>query len=288
MTQDTHQHGSEWGTRADELEAEAEIGLAWAGPAMDWIGDQLIGHPVTRVVDVGAGPGVHSVALATRFPVADVVAVDGEPTLLARIAMRAAAHKVVDRVQTRVVDLADRLDQLPEADLMWVSKVLHHLPDQDAALRALRSRLQPGGLLAVVEGGLPMRFLPTEYGLGEPGLLARLDAAANTAVEHVLAVDRGDATARPTHDWPVQLAAAGFASVDTRTFLLDVPAPVPPAVRARLIDWLGRTRTMTDGRLTPADAAAVDCLLDPAEPLGLHQRTDLFLLSAETVHVGHR
>lgn len=69
----------------------------------------------------------------------------------------------------------------------------HHCADidQQGALNALAVLLKPGGLLAVAEGGLPMRFLPRDIAIGTPGLQARLDAVQ----EHACAAD-GERSAR--------------------------------------------------------------------------------------------
>src|SRR5690606_7902869 len=125
---------------------------------------------VERVLDVGSGPGVMSCLLAETFPSAEVVAVDAGASLLDRVAARAGGRGLGGRVVTRQAELPDGLDDLGEADLVWSSHVLHHLGDQQQALTRLAARLRPGGLLALAEGGLPMRFLPRDIGFGRPGL----------------------------------------------------------------------------------------------------------------------
>ena len=144
------------------------------------------------------------------------------------------------------------------------------------------------GLLVLVEGGLPSRFLPTECGIGTPGLLERLDAAVADALTTLLGHGADSPIPRPVLDWPAQLAEAGLTPVSTRSFLLDLPAPVTPAVRKYLIKRISRTPSLAGDHLLDADRAALEQLLDPNQPLGLHQRPDLFLLSAVTVHVARR
>ena len=65
----------------------------------------------------------------------------------------------------------------PGADLVWASGSVHHAGDQQRAVDTLAGLLAPGGRLALAEGGLPLRCLPWEVGVGEPGLEIRLDAA---------------------------------------------------------------------------------------------------------------
>lgn len=91
-----------------------------------------------------------------------------------------------------------------------------------------------------------------------------------------------------TEDWPALLAAAGLVPSGTRTFLLDVPAPVPAAVREHVVAVFTRTRDVVGDRLPGEGLAALDRLLDPDDPAGLHRRPDLYLLTARTVHTARR
>jgi SAM-dependent methyltransferase len=288
----SHHHGPDrafdWDARADELEREGEVGLPWFEAAVDWVAGLTEGSDVRRVLDVGAGPGVATSVLADRFPTATVTAVDSATALLARAQSRAARLGLGNRVDTLAAALDGDLADLPEADVIWASRVLHHLPDQAKALQALGNRLRPGGLLVLVEGGLASRFLPTECGIGSPGLLERLDAAVAAALTTMLGHGPDSPVPRPTLDWPVQLAEAGLTPVGTRSFLLDLPAPVTPAVRAHLIRRIGRTPHLAGEHLRDDDRTALEQLLDPENPLGLHRRPDLFLLTAVTAHAARR
>jgi hypothetical protein len=131
-------------------------------------------------------------------------------------------------------------------------------------------------VLAVAEGGLSIRFLPDGCGLGPPGLLDRLDVAL---------ADRSHRFAdRWALDWPMQLRAAGLSPSGTRTFLVDVSAPVSREVRTALIRRVGAVRETVGDRLSSVDRTALDRLLDTDDTLGLARRPDLFVLSAHTVH----
>jgi hypothetical protein len=57
------------------------------------------------------------------------------------------------------------------------SGVVHHLPDQQATLNDMVTRLAPEGRLVLGEGELGGRSLPWDLGVGEPGLELRLGAA---------------------------------------------------------------------------------------------------------------
>src|SRR5690606_40505854 len=101
----------------------------------------------------------------------------------------------------------------------------HHLGGQQAALTALASRLAPGGTLAVMEGGLPTRFLPRDIGFGRPGLQARLDVLQEEWFTQMRADLPGSVAT--TEHWPALLTAAGLHHTRTRSFLLHLPAPAP-------------------------------------------------------------
>jgi SAM-dependent methyltransferase len=270
----------DWDHRGAELEREAELDLGWIEQALDWVAAGP--GTVATAVDLGSGPGVATAAIATAFPTATVIAVDGSPALLERATARAGRMGLRDRVQTLQRDLAGALTELPEADLLWMSRVLHHLPDPAATLAALRGRLRPGGRIGLVEGGLPPRWAPDDLGIGRPGLQGRLDVAIGEAL---LALPEPHGI-RPGADWAALLRAAGFTDVATRSWLDEVPAPAPDAVRARIRDRLTLARDHLGLALDAHDRSVVERLLDPADPLGIDRRPDLFWLAAQTVHTG--
>jgi SAM-dependent methyltransferase len=278
---DHHHEGPvDWAARGEELVSEAEIMAPMVDQALAWLVDRQPG--AETIIDVGSGPGVAAASLAQLLPRASVLAVDGEPPLLAVAQERAERLGVGDRFTTREVSLPHHITSLPPADLVWVSGVVHHLPDPVAALRALGGLLRPGGLLAIREGGLPMRFLPEGVA---PGLLARLDAIAEdrtAAGEHPMGVVPHQG------GWPDLLRAAGLEPAGSRTFLLDLAAPVSSATRAYIHRRLEMVQGFVGDRATAADARALASLLDREAPDGVLTRTDLFLLSASTVHTATR
>ncbi|MFK0291217.1 class I SAM-dependent methyltransferase [Streptomyces sp. NPDC090442] len=237
---------------------------------------------VRRVLDVGSGPGVVSCLLARAFPDAEVCAVDATEALLARARARAERLGLADRIHTHCAEVPHGLDPLGGADLIWSSKALHHVGDQRAAVAALAGHLRPGGLLAIAEGGLAPRFLPRDLGIGRPGLQARLDAAAEDWFTEMRAA-LPDAT-DTLEDWPAFLANAGLRTPSTRSFLLDLPAPLPDDARRQLQATLGRAVESYSDRLDPDDLSTLTRLTDPYDPAGVTRRPDVFLLSAQTVH----
>jgi SAM-dependent methyltransferase len=272
----SHEDPLDWSVRGQELVIEGEITSPMVDQALSWLVER---RPRARdVLDVGCGPGVAACTLAALLPQSHVLAADGAQPLLAMADERAARLGVSDRFTTRHVSLPDGLADLPSADLVWVSGVVHHLPDPVASLRALGGVVRPGGLLAVREGGLPTRFLPDGVA---PGLQSRLEAVG----EELVAAGEHPAGIVPHRGgWPDLLRAAGLEPAGSRTFLLDLPAPVSTAVREHLHRRLTMLQAFVGDQVTAADGAALSELLDTESPDGVLARPDVFLLSASTVH----
>ncbi|MER7715623.1 methyltransferase [Streptomyces flaveolus] len=280
-----HDHDIDWAAMAPLLEAQAELFTPLYRRAMAWLARELTEPGL--IADVGSGPGVVSCLLADAFPGARVVAVDGAGPLLERARDRAARLGVADRFGTLTGELPGVLGELDyPADLLWASQSLHHLGDQRAALAALAGHLAPGGTLAILEGGLPARFLPRDIGIGRPGLQARLHAAEEDAFAEMRASLPGSVA--EAEDWPALLTAAGLKPTGTRSFLLDLPAPVSDEARAYVAASLARVRERFGEGLDAADRATLDRLLDPEDAASVHRRPDVFVLLAHTVYTAVR
>ncbi|MEN8654639.1 class I SAM-dependent methyltransferase [Streptomyces sp. 21So2-11] len=289
-----HQHGHDhdhatmdWDAMSAHLEREAEVHRPVYEQAAAWIAERFQEpRGVRRVLDLGSGPGVITCLLAEAFPEAEVVAVDGTPTLLERTRARAERAGLGDRVRTHEAELADGLGALGEADVVWAANTLHHVGDQRAALTDFARLLRPGGLVALVEGGLPPRRLPRDIGIGRPGLEARIEAVTSDWFARMRAELPG--VKQEIEDWSALLAAAGLTPAGPRSFLLDLAAPLTGEAREQVVDTFARQRDKLADVLAADDITTLDRLLDPADPAGLQQRPDLFLLTARTVHVARR
>ncbi|WP_121750090.1 class I SAM-dependent methyltransferase [Streptomyces sp. E2N166] len=281
-----HDHADvDWADMAPLLEAQAELYTPLYRQAMAWLAREV--HEPGLVVDVGSGPGVVSCLFADTFPDARVVAADGAGPLLDRARDRADRLGVGDRFGTLTGDLPGVLGELDyPADLMWASQSLHHLGDQRAALAALAGHLAPGGTLAILEGGLPARFLPRDIGIGRPGLQARLHAVEEDSFTEMRASLSG--TVAETEDWPAMLTSAGLKHTGTRSFLLDLPAPLTDEARAYVTASLSRLRDRVGDGLDAVDRATLDRLLDPGDEASAHRRQDAFVLVAHTVYTAQR
>ncbi|WP_318215239.1 class I SAM-dependent methyltransferase [Streptomyces sp. SCL15-6] len=280
-----HDHDIDWAAMAPLLEAQAELFTPLYRRAMAWLAREVTEPGL--IADVGSGPGVVSCLFADAFPGARVVAVDGAGPLLERARDRAARLGVADRFGTLTGELPGVLGELDyPADLLWASQSLHHLGDQRAALAALAGHLAPGGTLAILEGGLPARFLPRDIGIGRPGLGARLHAAEEDAFAEMRASLPGSVA--EAEDWPALLTAAGLKHTGTRSFLLDLPAPVSDEARAYVAASLSRVRERFGEGLDAEDRATLDRLLDPEDAASVHRRPDVFVLLAHTVYTAVR
>jgi SAM-dependent methyltransferase len=289
----SHTHdGIDWPTRlsamrrADEIDAEVDHAIAErvVGPA---------GAGAT-VVDIGPGAGGMSAMLATALVKAGggrVVLVDAVPELLeaARSHVEQAIAGVPE-VEVSAIQVDAASDDLPDlvsgADLVWASRVVHHLPDQQQGIAGLVRVLAPGGWLALAEGGLGTRCLPWDVGVGEPGLADRLAAVHDAWFADMRAGMPG--AVRMPYGWTTALANAGLVDVSSSSYLTDRPAPAAELVRQSVADWLSWYAAVAGERLDQADQLAVSRLLDPIDPAYVGARDDVFILSASTVHLGQK
>ncbi|OLF14857.1 class I SAM-dependent methyltransferase [Actinophytocola xanthii] len=244
------------------------------------------------VVDVGSGAGGMSVAFASvlaargggRLVLAD--AVDELLSAATGHATEAAGGTVT--VEAVSVDAADeRLTSvLPAADLVWASRVVHHLPDQQQAINRLAGVLAPGGWLALSEGGLDTKCLPWDIGVGRPGLGDRLLAARNQWFVRMREEMPG--SVRLPVGWTRALAAAGLVDTSSFSYLVDLPAPADEATRLSVVDMLTWMSHSGEEYLDEHDRVTVARLLDPSDDDYVGNRDDVFFLGTSSVHLGRK
>lgn len=143
---------------ATAYQAVREVPRDGLGQWRDAVRRHLRPTPDTTLVDIGAGTGAFSAAFRDWFDV-DVVAVEPSAAMRARIP-RDAGIRVFEG-HAGALPLPDR-----SADGAWLSLVLHHIPDLDAAAAELRRVLRPGAPVLIRAGmsGRDMsRTFPWEF-----------------------------------------------------------------------------------------------------------------------------
>ncbi|MFC4856781.1 class I SAM-dependent methyltransferase [Actinophytocola glycyrrhizae] len=273
--------------RADELDAPFSRGVA------DRLVDLLDATAEPVVVDIGSGGGGMSAAFAQALAARGggrVVLSDAVDELLdpATALVRDVAEGTAVEVEAVQADAAggQLADRLPPADLVWASRVVHHLPDQQAAVDELARVLAPGGWLALSEGGLATRCLPWDLGVGEPGLGDRLTAARGDWFVRMRAEIPG-VRSLPV-GWNKALEAAGLTGVFSFSYLIDHPAPASEAVRLSVVDWIAWMSDVGEDQLSDTDRQTVARLLDPGDEAYAGARDDVFVLGASTVYLGRK
>jgi ubiquinone/menaquinone biosynthesis C-methylase UbiE len=111
------------------------------------IAERCATYPVA--VDVGCGFGRSFKLLQERFGAERLIGVDIEPEALARSAKQAERDGLtVELVHASSSDLPLPADS---ADIVFCHQTLHHLVEQESALREFHRILKPGGLLLLAE-----------------------------------------------------------------------------------------------------------------------------------------
>lgn len=117
-------------------------------------------QPGERVLEVGAGTGVHALPVAAALaPAGTLDVVDVQQPMLDDLSRRAARHGLCNIVPAR-----GDARQLPYPDAVfdaaYLVTVLGEVPDPATALRELRRVLKPDGRLLVAEEVLDPDFVP--------------------------------------------------------------------------------------------------------------------------------
>lgn len=265
-----HDHDHAHAHLASALDLDAELLGSYVDDAAAVI-TRSLGRTPQRIVDLGAGTGTGTEALARNFGDAQLLAVDSSAEMAALVGERAGAGGFAGRSATVVADLDDGLPPLGSPDVIWAALSLHHVADPAALLREAASALAPQGVVAIVEmAGLP-RFSPDA------------DTALGTLEDrcHEAAADSGwEALA----DWTETLGAAGYDVLHQET--IRVARTGPNEIVARYaVHWFSQFRHRLADDLTDSELALLDSLIDPDDPASLHRRADLTLTAGRRLWV---
>lgn len=231
-----------------------------------------------RILDLGAGSGIATIALAERFAGSDVLAVDVSDGMVEHIRGK-AADRGLARVRVVRADLDGAWPDTGIVDLTWASMSLHHLGDPPRVLRDVFGATRPGGFVAVAEFDEPLRFLPDDVGIGTPGLERRcLDLLAEVHAHDVPEIGA---------DWPSRLTATGFELVEERAIAIDLRPPhgAPAVEYARR--WMQRLADGVGDGLSADDQATLAALLGDG-PASIGHRDDLHVRGVRTLTIARR
>ncbi|HET7018778.1 MAG TPA: class I SAM-dependent methyltransferase [Streptosporangiaceae bacterium] len=283
MTSDQHHHhhhsASEEDTAAliEQLDLDGEVFDSYLASVIGLVADQAADRPVRRIADLGCGTGNGALKLAQLFGDAEVIAVDSSAPMLARLQAKARDRGLDGRVRTVQSDLDGTWPLTGTVDLVWMSMALHHLADPKRGLAEISAALNSGGLLALAELTEPLRFLPDDLGIGQPGLEERCNAAqAESAAAEMPYLGA---------DWGPLISQAGYEIVTEQRFDLELVPPVAPAARRYALGYLKRSRSRAQAGLTSDDLATLDALTSDDGPYSVLRRSDLHFRGARTLWI---
>lgn len=251
------------------LDLDAHILGSYLDEATAWAAELSVNAPAA-IVDVGAGSGVGSLALARRFPTAHVTALDMSEQMLQTALSAATANGLDGRIAGVQADLNEGWPASATADLIWASSSLHELADPERAMVEMFSHLSLGGLLVVLEMDSLPSFLPASGAEGEEsesGLESRLHAALASSGWNQYP------------EWTAGLERAGFV-VERRHFPTTGSVAQELAARYGRI-FLRKMRGALADSASARDLAALDVLLGDG-PGSLERRGDLLVRGHRT------
>lgn len=182
--------------------------------------EKAAGGVATRVLEIGAGCGLASLAMAALG--VDVLATDLRELPLSLLAESARRQGLEARLSTQVFDVRNNSVRLPEADLVMASDLVYEASTARALARRVAEARDRGSAVLISDIGRPNR----EAFLNELRRLRPYEPA-EFACHGVAALQ----------DTPVRQAAGGFAgtqgSKDVQVYVLELPAGGPASVALR-------------------------------------------------------
>jgi SAM-dependent methyltransferase len=256
------------------LDLDAEITRSYWNEVMRWI-EQALPTNVRRIIDLGAGTGAGTFALARRFDHAEVVAVDASDEMLERVREKAVDRGISDRIKAVQADLDTNWPETGQVDLTWASMFMHHLTDVDGVLERIHAATRAGGLIVIAEFTDPPRFLPDDLGFGEPGLEGRCIEAFKG--------ERFQSLPSFGLQWGRRLERAGFSAIEDCVFDLEGESADPGRLARYGRLWLERVSSAAAPHLSSEDLSVLNELLADKGPHSLEERDDLHMRGSRVV-----
>ncbi len=209
-----------------------------------------------NILDVGCGPGVHTAALAARFPEAVVTAVDHAPVMAALAvppAIGLLARLTGLSKRPRIRGLVSDMQALPlpreHADVLWSNFALQWGNDLPALFAEWNRVLKIGGVMMFTAPG--------------PDTLIELRRALNLAGEMA---DSRVQRFTDLHDIGDMLIHAGFADpvMDMEVITLEYASASALWRDLKAQGATNAMRTRPRGLLTPRKLRAIESALDRA------------------------
>ena len=141
----------QWNSAAEAWHRWAPLLSRWLGPATETMLDMCDIRAGSRVLDVAAGAGEQTLAVASRVGQSGhVLATDISPNIL-EFAEKSAKLAGFDNVRTQVLD-GEQLDELDAGPFdAVISRVgLIYFPDQQKALSGMKQQLKSDGKVAAM------------------------------------------------------------------------------------------------------------------------------------------
>ena len=141
----------QWNTAAEAWHRWGPLLSRWLGPATETMLDMCDINNGSRVLDVAAGAGEQTLAVARRIGNSgQVLATDISADIL-QFAAASAKLAGLNNVQTQVMDGENLADIMAEPFDAVISRVgLIYFPDQQKALAGMKQQLRAGGKVAAM------------------------------------------------------------------------------------------------------------------------------------------
>lgn len=275
-----HAHAEPWQelpqSLAEHLEVESRLSSGLRDTIIEQAAARLPRSP-KLIFDLGSGTGADTVALAQRFPEAQVHALDIAPELLDGVRGAAKAAGCDERITTHLVDLnGDWSAEVPHgADLVWASLSIHHLSDPATAARRALESLRPGGTFVMMEL------------TGETTISSSSPTSSSAQLQRILASALPSRHAHPATSWTRLLTEAGFAEISHSEHALA--ASTDSRDGASYVErWLQSARSFLEHKLDPEDLTAIDDAINEARVgasiLTLTMPRDVWIATRPDVH----